>query len=188
MAVLSGFRRLVERAPVGAIDTDRLTLRMHRLADFADCQAMWSDAEVMRYLGGRPFTREECWARLLRYVGHWQLLGFGFWAVREKATGHFVGEVGFANFERDIEPSLGDAPEAGWVLMPWAHGKGYATEAARAAHGWAEGKFGPTRTVCIIAPENAPSLRVAGKCGYQEFARAYYKDSEVVMLERRPSA
>jgi RimJ/RimL family protein N-acetyltransferase len=62
-------------------------------------------------------------------------MGFGFWVVREKSTGRFVGEVGLANFRRDIEPSLGESKEAGWVLSPWAHGKGFATEAVRAALG-----------------------------------------------------
>ena len=188
MAVLSGFRKLVERPPSTSIDTERLTLRVHGLSDFADCAAMWADAEVMRYLSGRAFTREESWARLLRYVGHWQLLGFGFWAVRERASGRFVGEVGFANFERDIEPSFDGAPEIGWVLMPWAQGKGYATEAAQAALAWCEARMGKVRTVCIIVPDNAASLRVAEKCGYTEFARSTYKESAIVMLERAARA
>jgi RimJ/RimL family protein N-acetyltransferase len=168
------------------LHTERLSLEVHVESDFEDCAAMWADPEVMRYLSGRPFTREESWARLLRYVGHWQLLGFGFWSVREKTTGRFVGEVGLADFRREIEPSLGESPEIGWVLAPWAHGKGFATEAARAALAWTENRFGPVRTVCIIHPENYPSLRVASKCGFGEYARATYKDSSVILFERNP--
>jgi RimJ/RimL family protein N-acetyltransferase len=37
-----------------------------------------------------------------------------------------------------MQPSLGSAPEAGWVMAPRAHGKGYATEAVRAALAWAD--------------------------------------------------
>src|SRR5271166_4392110 len=114
---------------VPVIETERLRLRCHRVGDFAECAAMWADAAVTRYLGRDPLTAEEVWARLLRYVGHWAALGFGFWAVEEKASGRFVGDLGFMDFKRDLEPSLDDVPEMGWILASQAHGKGYATEA-----------------------------------------------------------
>jgi RimJ/RimL family protein N-acetyltransferase len=171
---------------VAAIDTERLTLRLPCLEDFEESFAMWGDPEVTRYIGGKPSTREEMWNRLLRYVGHWSLMGFGFWVVREKSTGRFVGEVGLGDFRRDIEPSLGDAKEAGWVLAPWAHGKGFATEAMRAALGWAEGRFGPERMVCIMDLGNEASLKVAHKCGFREYARGTYKGASLRMLERVP--
>ncbi len=166
------------------LDTERLTLRVHRLEDFAESAAMWAHPEVTRYIGGRPFTEEECWGRLLRYAGLWTLLGFGFWVVREKASGRFVGEVGFLDGHRDIQPSFEGAPEMGWALMPWAHGKGYATEAVRAAQAWGDRHFGGKRTVCIIHPDNTASLGVARKCGYREFARTTYKGDPTVVLER----
>jgi RimJ/RimL family protein N-acetyltransferase len=171
-----------------AIDTERLTMRRPRLEDFEEALAMWADPQVVRYISGKPSTREEMWSRLLRYVGHWHLLGFGFWVVREKSTGRFVGEVGLADFHRDLEPPFGDFKEAGWVLAPSAHGKGYATEAVRAALGWAEGRFGPERVVCLIAPENEASLKVAHKCGFREFSRGTYKGEPSLLLERLPGA
>jgi RimJ/RimL family protein N-acetyltransferase len=169
---------------VPALDTDRLALRGHVLSDYDASLALWSDPEVTRYIGGRPCTPEEVWARLLRYVGHWALLGFGYWVVEEKASGRFVGEVGFADFRRDIEPPLGGAPEAGWVLSPAMHGKGYATEAVRAVLAWGDARFGRARAVCLIGPENGPSLRVAGKCGFREVRRATYKGGATIVLER----
>ncbi len=169
-----------------AIDTERLTMRCPRLEDFEEALAMWADPQVTRYITGKPSTREEMWARLLRYVGHWHLLGFGFWVVREKSTGRFVGEVGLADFHRDIEPPFGKSKEAGWVLAPWAHGKGYATEAVRAALRWAEDRFGPERVVCIMDPGNEASLKVAHKCGFREFARGTLRGEPTRMLERVP--
>jgi RimJ/RimL family protein N-acetyltransferase len=170
-----------------ALETRRLSLRVPTLSDFEDCAAMWGDPQVTHYLRGMPFTREESWARLLRYVGHWQLLGFGFWAVHEKTSGRFIGEVGLADFCRELQPSLDGAPEIGWALSPWAHGNGFATEAASAALGWIAARFGPQRTVCIIHPENSASLSVAQKCSFTEFARTTYKDSPVILFERVPS-
>jgi RimJ/RimL family protein N-acetyltransferase len=170
---------------IPVIETERLVLRGHRPDDLDECAAMWGDPIVTRYIGGKPFSREEVWARLLRYVGHWSLLGFGFWVICEKATGRFVGEVGFADFKRDLEPSFEGAPEIGWVLAPWAHGNGFATEAVRAVVAWSETRFGAgARTVCIIDPGNEASFRVAGKCGYKEFQRATYKGHTTVLLQR----
>src|SRR5664279_2337825 len=136
------------------VETERLRLRAHRLDDFTACAAMWADTAVTRYLGGKPFSEEEAWSRFLRYPGHWLLLGFGYWLVEEKATGNFVGEIGFADYKRDLTPSLKGTPEIGWVLAATVHGKGYATEAARAAILWGESYFGSIRTACIIHPEN----------------------------------
>jgi RimJ/RimL family protein N-acetyltransferase len=169
---------------IPALDTERLSLRGHRLDDFAESAALWGDPIVTRHIGGRPFTEEEVWSRLLRYLGHWALLGFGFWVVREKATGRFVGEVGFAELKRDLEPSFEGAPEAGWVLAPWAHGRGFATEAVQAVLAWGAAQLGAARTVCMIDRENLASIRVAQKCGYREFSRTEYKGTPVILFER----
>lgn len=164
------------------IETERLTLRIPTLADFAESAAMCADPEVTRYLAAQPFTEEEVWARLHRHVGHWTLLGVGLWVLRDKA-GHFVGELGFLDYRRTVEPKL-DAPEMGWVLAANAHGKGYATEAARAAIAWGERHFGHGRFVAMIDPDNAPSLRVADKLGFREERRTTYKGEATVILRR----
>ena len=166
------------------IETARLVLKPHGLADFADSFAMWSDPLVTKHISGRPSTMEEAWARVLKNAGHWTLLGFGYFVIREKQTGRFVGEAGFADFKRDVQPSFEGAPEAGWVLMPWAHGNGYATEAMRCALAWIESLRGPTRTVCMIDPTNTASIRVAEKCGYREWTRSSYKDEPVTLYQR----
>jgi RimJ/RimL family protein N-acetyltransferase len=168
-------------APV--LETERLTLRAHALGDYEDCLALWSHPDVIRHIGGRAFTSEEVWTRLLRYVGHWPLLGYGFWRVGEKGSDRFVGEVGFADGRRGLGPEFDGFPEAGWVLAPWAQGRGYALEATRAALAWGDARFGG-RTVCMIHPENAPSIRLAETCGYREFARTAYHERPTVLFER----
>jgi RimJ/RimL family protein N-acetyltransferase len=165
-----------------SIHTPRLTLRPHAREDFEESADMWADPEVTRFIGGRPCTREEAWTRLLRNVGHWQVLGFGYWVVRD-AEGRFVGEVGFADFQREIEPRL-DAPEAGWVLAPWAHGRGLATEAMRAVLAWGEQHFGSPRSCCIIDPDNAMSIRVAEKCGFVQIADGSYRGTPALIFRR----
>jgi len=146
---------------------------------------VFSDPEVTRFLGhGKPMAREDIWRRLLGHIGHWAALGNGIWAVEEKATGAFLGGIGFLDAKRDIEPSLEGMPEMGWVLSSRAHGKGYATEAVRAAQAWGDEHFGKIRTCCIIAPENKASLRVAEKCGFRVLQNTTYKDEAIVVLVR----
>ncbi len=167
------------------LDTDRLRLRAYRREDFPALVAMWGDPLVMRHVLGRASTEEETWARLLRYAGLWPLLGYGYWAVEERRTGRFVGDVGFADFRRDMTPSFGSAPEAGWVLGAWAHGKGFATEAVRAAHAWSDTHLGwAGHTACMIAPDNVASIGVATKCGYVRDGVALFKGHESLLFRR----
>lgn len=167
------------------LETERLRLRGHRLADFDAVAAMWADPNVTRYIGGKPSTREESWARMMRYPGHWALMGYGFWLIEEKDTGRVVGEAGFADLKREIEPRF-ENPEHGWALASWAHGRGFGSEALTAQLGWAEKHFGPTPFVCMIDPDNGPSIRLAEKHGYREFARSSYKGAPTILFRRTP--
>jgi RimJ/RimL family protein N-acetyltransferase len=149
------------------IETERLRLRPHQATDFADCVAMWSDPVVVRYTIGEPSPAQKTWIRILAYRGHWVLLNYGYWAVAEKSSGRYIGELGFADFKRDIVPSIDGMPELGWALAPQFHGKGYATEALRAVVAWGDQRFAGGRTACIIHPDNRPSFRVAEKLGFK---------------------
>jgi RimJ/RimL family protein N-acetyltransferase len=167
------------------LETERLLLRGHGMEDFTGSAAMWADPKVTRYIMERPLTEEECWTRFLRYAGHWAVMGFGYWVVVNKHDGEFIGEAGFADYKRAIQPSLDGMPEAGWVFASQTHGKGYATEAVSAITAWGDVHF-KTATACIIAPENAASVRVAMKCGYREAQRTAYHGHATVMYFREP--
>lgn len=169
---------------VPVLETSRLVLRGFRADDFEPWLALSRTPAYYRYFGPEAMPAEEVWKLLLRSVGHWALMGYGFWAVEEKASGRFVGAIGFLSLKRELSPPLGDAPEIGWVLDPALHGQGLATEAVAAVLAWGHAHFGPVRTVCIIHPDNAPSMKVAAKFGYHEFARTTYHDQPIVLLER----
>lgn len=164
------------------LETERLQLRRHQVSDFEASCRLWGNDEVTRYIGGRPSTPEEVWSRLLRYAGHWDLLGYGYFAVVEKRSGAMIGEFGLADFLRSIDPPLTD-PEAGWVLHPDHHGKGFATEALTALLAWADRRK-MTRTCCLIDPENTPSLRLARRLGYVEEKTVSYHDKPSILLVR----
>jgi RimJ/RimL family protein N-acetyltransferase len=121
---------------------------------------------------------------LLRYSGHWELLGFGYWVLEVKATGEFVGEVGFSDYKRDLEPPSKDVPEVGWVLTPAKQGMGYATEAVKAALKWGYRYFGEKPVACLIDPGHEVSIRVAEKCGFKERRTCLYQGKRVLLFER----
>ncbi|WP_217577970.1 GNAT family N-acetyltransferase [Mesorhizobium sp. GbtcB19] len=174
-----------KEAGVLILETARTILRPHRLGDFETYAAMWAEPAVTRFIGGKPRTREESWMRFLRHAGLWSLIGYGFWAIEDKATGRFIGEVGFHDLKRDIQPSLEGVPEAGWALASEAHGRGLASEVVGRIVAWSDGAFGQVRTVCIIDPENGASLKVAEKNGYREVLRTTYHDKPTILLERQ---
>ena len=166
------------------LETGRLVLRGHRPADFDDCARMWGDPDVVRFISGTPLSREAAWSRLLRYAGHWALMGFGYWVVETKADGRFIGEVGLADYRREIDPPLDGRPEAGWVLRTEAHGQGYAREAVACMLGWADRSLEAAETVCILDPAHAASRAVADAAGYTEQATATYMGGPTLVMSR----
>lgn len=155
------------------IETPRLLLRHHNLADLDSVAALWADAAVTRFIGGKPQSREESWNRLLRYAGHWHHKGYGYFAVVDRASGAFVGDVGLAEGHR----GLGDVdglPEAGWVLRPSAQGRGFATEAVSAVLDWAASHVDADAVTCLIDVDHAASQRVATRVGFVFKTQADY--------------
>jgi len=175
---------LLTSLPIPVLETARLRLRGFQLADLDAYVGIWQEPAFYRYLSPRPMAEEEVWTIMLRSMGHWALQGFGFWAVEEKASGRFLGAVGFADARRDMVPSIKGVPEMGWVLAASAHGQGYASEAVAAAQAWGDAHFGGARTVCIMDPDNLASRRVAEKFGFREFAYTTYKGEPTLLMER----
>ena len=133
---------------------------MLRADDFDAYAAIFGHPEVSRYLGdGKPLDRVAAWRSLAWMLGHWQLRGYGQWAVEEQATGRLLGRIGLLNPEG--WPGL----EIGWVLARDAWGKGYATEGARRVLDYAFAEMGIDRLISLIYPDNAPSIRVAERLG-----------------------
>lgn len=170
---------------VPSLETDRLLFQAPRREDFEDFAAMRADPIVARYTSGKPESANATWGRLLHYRGLWGIMGFGFWMVREKQTGRFVGTIGFNEAHRGLTPSMDGIPEAGWVLASWCHGKGFATEGVKAACAWLDTQTPYRRSVCIIAPANTPSIRIAEKNGFSQFATTQYLNEETLMFERK---
>lgn len=163
------------------LDTERLVLRPFRAEDAEPYAALCADPEVMRYLGDRGvLSREDAWRQLAMLVGHWQLRGFGMWAVEERVTGAFVGRVGL-HF-----PEGWPDREVGWALTRAHWGKGYAFEAASAAIRHAFATLAWPRIISLIDARNDRSLRLATRLGERHEADVMVRGHQVRLysLER----
>lgn len=149
------------------LETDRLILRMFREEDFEDYAAICADPEVTRYLAeGKPLTRAEAWRQMAMILGHWQLRGYGIWAVEERASKKIIGRIGFFN------PEGWPGFELGWTLGREHWGKGYATEGARRALKHAFTEMGRDHVISVIHTDNLGSIRVAERIGERLEGRA----------------
>lgn len=161
-AAISALRRLDLDDPAAptVLETPRLLLRPFRADDLDPYAALCADPEVMRYVGDRGvLSREDAWRQMAMLAGHWQLRGFGMWAVEERETGAFVGRVGLHY------PEGWPGREIAWALARPFWGRGYAMEAARAALGEAFGRLGWPRVISLIDPRNIRSVRLAARLG-----------------------
>jgi RimJ/RimL family protein N-acetyltransferase len=133
-------------------------MRGFTLADFEAYAAASADPEVQRFLGG-PVGPDRAWRSLAMHIGHWELRGYGQWALERREDGRTVGRAGLWN------PEGWFGVEVGWRLDRDAWGHGYATEAAVATLDWAWANLDVDRIISVIDPANTASVRVAERLG-----------------------
>ncbi len=202
----------MNQAPI--LDTERLILRGFQRNDFEAIYSIGADPEITRFMGGPVTSRTAAWEKFLRGPAMWPMIGYGMWIVERRSDRAVLGQIGFADFMREMDPPLADVPEMAWVLGGGVLGggvlgggvlgggvlgggvlgggkpdgadlgQGYGSEALAAVLAWGDAHLGQTKFQCIIAPENVPSLRLAARFGFAELRRAAYKDGEIVVFER----
>ena len=140
------------------LETPRLLLRVQQAGDFEGFAELMGDEEAARHIGG-CLPRAAAWRKFLESPGSWVVKGFGMFAVVEKTTGQWLGNIG------PWQPEGWPGTEVGWALRRSAWGGGYAYEAATAAIDWAFAHLGWTEVIHSIAPANLASRRLAGRLG-----------------------
>ena len=141
------------------LETDRLIMQMWREDDIEEYAELCADPEVMRFLGGKTFDRTEAWRHMASMIGHWQLRGYGIWAVVEKVSGRLAGRIGCIN------PAGWPGFEVGWTLKREFWGKGYATEGAHRALQYAFTELNQVHVISLIHADNHGSIHVAERLG-----------------------
>ena len=161
------------------LETERLVLRPHRVEDFDRLAELFASPRS-KYMNG-PLSRGDAWRVFAADVGHWDLLGFGAWAIELRETGADVGQVGL-NFPADFPER-----ELGWLLWEEFEGHGYALEAARCARDFAFHTLGWDTLVSYIDPENVRSIRLAERLGAAPDPDAAMPDGGPCLVYRHPA-
>nr|WP_276591788.1 GNAT family N-acetyltransferase [Sphingomicrobium nitratireducens] len=160
-----------------------MILRGFVAEDFAAHKAILDKPDVYRHLGNQPETHENLWRRTVSSVGQWIVMGFGGWMVTLKADGRVIGNVGLFDGQRQLAAGFDGQPEMGWIFDPDMHGQGLAREACDAVLEWADANL--AREIwAIIAPGNAPSLKLADRLGFEQVETNQYHDEPIVVLKR----
>ena len=142
------------------LETDRLLLRpIDPERDFEAWARTMADPNTVKYLGTEPMDRSAAWRHMALLIGHWSILGYGFFSVINKQTNDWVGRVGPWN------PEGWPEPEVGWTISPDHRGNGFASEAAVAAIRFVFETLKWPRVAHCIFQGNEPSVGVAKKVG-----------------------
>jgi RimJ/RimL family protein N-acetyltransferase len=150
----------LQSRPAPALRTERLRLVALQNRHFEAFAELHSDPQTMKHIGdGTPLDRVGAWLHLATLLGHWQLRGYGVWAVEQLGSEELIGRAGL------LHPDSWPDPELNWMITPSMRGRGYATEAARAALAFAFDVLGFEQVVSLVRPGNAASGRVAARLG-----------------------
>lgn len=142
-------------------DSERLFLRHLHITDDQALDLVFGDPEVMYY---GPGAQNRQWVRewLRGCLESYQTAGFGMWGIVEKSSRSVMGCCGFRRLRTPDGPA---EIELGYRLARRYWGRGYATEAARAALDYGFKTLCLPRLIAVIDPRNVASLRVAEKIG-----------------------
>lgn len=156
------------------IETERLLIRKWEPSrDIADAFDIYGDPQTMRFIPCGALSLEQTQRLVARMMERDEQHGFGIWPVVLKSERRVIGECGITYI-----PEHGSDVEIAWIFNKAYHGKGYATEAARAVMDYAFGRAGISPLFALIDRANAPSIAVANRLGmeFDRIIRAYKRD------------
>jgi [ribosomal protein S5]-alanine N-acetyltransferase len=160
------------------LSSERLLFRQHTIADMDAYCAMEMDADVRRYVGGRPRTREEAERRFMPSLEPVPN-GLSMWATVFKETGQYIGRCGvYPHFNHEGAPIAGEGTLAFYIASEYWR-KGFATEAGRAFTHFGFNELNLKRLVATVQAGNEASSHILKKLGFdlistEEGYRTFY--------------
>ena len=153
-----------------ALATARLNLVPFADEHLDGLHVLNSDPEVMRYISGRPETREETVAMVERVKARWTEFGYSWWSFIERDSGEIVGAGALQNLRRGATPAPDPACplEIGWRLRRDRWHRGLATEAARVIAAFAFDAIHADELYAVCHPGNIASAGVMKRLGMQD--------------------
>jgi ribosomal-protein-alanine N-acetyltransferase len=148
------------------LSSKRLLFRQHIPEDMDAYCAMEMDADIRRYAGGQPRSREDSERR---FAGTLQPITdrLSMWATVLKETGQYIGRCGiYPHFKHDGSTIPGEGTLAFYIAHDYWN-QGYATEAGRAFIEFGFKELGLNRIVAHVQAGNDTSVRVLTKLGFE---------------------
>jgi RimJ/RimL family protein N-acetyltransferase len=172
------------------LQTPHLLLRPWALEDADAWFNILQEDGILRYFPNQtPPSREKAEPYITHHLTHWRTRGYGHWAVVTRPDGQVVGWCGL-EYLTDL-----DETEVAYLLSKRVWGRGYATEAARAAVQFGFGSTGLEKIIGLVHPENLGSVHVLEKCGLNFADRitlwgmelSRYRINRTTYEDKRPS-
>lgn len=142
------------------LETEHLLFRPLTNFDLDDLATLYTDADVMRYLGG-PRSRDEVQRVLSRYISEYEMYGHSFFATIQKSNQRFIGQCGLLNQEVEGQAEI----ELGYVLARQYWERGLALEGIQALKDYGLKNLGLSRVISLIPPDNQAAVQIAEKIG-----------------------
>ncbi len=145
---------------IPTIRTPRLLLRAWTPEDAGAWYSILQEDGILRYFPNQaPPSRQQADAYIAHHTAQWKRHGYGHWAVITPGDGQVVGWNGL-EYLPEVEQT-----EVAYLLSKRVRGRGYATEAARAAVKFGFETAGLEKIIGLVHPQNIPSVRVLENCG-----------------------
>ncbi len=154
------------------LSTSRLLLRRFQESDQEALFELYGDPECTRYTVGEPLKRWDVWRLIATHLGHWELRGYGSYAVVEKASGAVMGLVGLWH------PGDWPEPELAYAIARRFWGHGYVSEAGFAVQQLAAKELGWKRLISMMHHENVRSKAVARRLGGEYEKTIPFRDGQ----------
>lgn len=150
--------------PWTVIETRRCYLREITMEDLDALYELYRPEPITRYMEGLNEEREKEEAYTKDYIRYmYRFYGYGLWVVMEKSTGKLIGRAGLSHLEVENRTEL----ELGYAIATDSQRQGYATEVCRGILSYAQEALDADKIYCLIHRDNLPSIRLAGKLGFQ---------------------
>jgi [ribosomal protein S5]-alanine N-acetyltransferase len=159
---------------IPTLETEHLLLRAWRAEDADAWYSVLQEPDLLKYFPDpRPPSRRMADRYIEHHLDHWETYGYGHWVVTTRGDARIVGWTGL-EYIAELQQT-----ELAYLLSRSVWGRGYATEAGRAAARFAFDAAGVQELIGLVHPGNAASIRVLEKCGMRLVDRVTLWDLEM---------
>lgn len=165
-------------------ETERLYLREIQPGDAEGMFEMDSDVEVYKFLGRKPIRNINESKKMIESIrDQYKRIGIGRWAIVEKESDRFIGWTGF-KFEKENQNGQSNFYNLKFRLLRKYWGKGYITEATKAAIHYAFTELKIPEIYSMTLVSNVKSQRVLDKLGLQLVGEFKFQGDDITWYKR----